>query len=84
MTAAGLAVQHRRAVDRHVLDAVDLQRGVIGTEVDREAARARRLAADRAIAAHERHGLARLDAEAHGLAVAGSFQKHDDPPWRAT
>src|SRR5690606_1041418 len=52
------------------------QRAPPRAEVDRVAAGTRGLAADRAIAPHERHRRRRFDREAHGLAVAGSFELH--------
>src|SRR3546814_18024655 len=54
--------------------AAHLQGGVVARKVDGIAAAPRRLAADRAVATHERHRGAREDGEANGAAVTGSFE----------
>src|SRR5690606_20286312 len=69
--------------------AFDAEAGVIGAQVDGVAATARRLAADRAIAAHERIGLMRFNAEAHRAAMTGTLEFHRVPSstygfWRAS
>ena len=65
-----------RVIAAEVLLAAHLQRRRGAAEVDRVAAAARRLAADRAVAVHERHGAVRFEAEAHGAAMAGAFEVH--------
>src|SRR5215510_6931812 len=69
-------VAHARAVDGNVLSAGDLERPVVAGEIDAVSARAGRLAADRAIAAHVRIRVRRLQAELDGAAVAGAFEFH--------
>ncbi len=60
-----LRVLDSGAVDADVLLALDLQGGVVASNVDGVAASPRCLAADRAIATHERVGMAAFDAEAY-------------------
>ena len=75
--ALGIALVVQDGVEgADVLRALDLQARRLGAEVDGEAAAAGGLAADRAVAEHEGIGVRRLHAEAHGAAVAGSFEVH--------
>src|SRR5690349_6817371 len=67
----------QRVVAAEMALAADLQRRRVGAEVDGVAAAAGGLAADRAVAVHERHRAHRLDGEADGAAVAGPFEMHD-------
>ena len=62
LALAAPAVAEPGAVDAEVFAPADLERRKHAAEVDREAAAARGLAADRAVAAHERHRLVRLHA----------------------
>ena len=63
-------------VDGDVLFVLNLQGVGERPEVDRVATTTCRLAADAAVAVHERVGLRRLDAEPDGLAVAATFEQH--------
>src|SRR5262245_13731082 len=69
-------VFHFRAIDLQRLFAGDLHRLEIAAEIDRIPAAALRLAADAAIAALIRVGMARAQAEAHGAAMARTFEQH--------
>ena len=69
-------VVHDRVVGADMRLALDLQGLGRRPEVDREAAGAGGLAADRAVAEAEGIGVRRLDAEPHGAAVAGSLEVH--------
>ena len=69
----------QRVIAAEVLLAAHLERVGGGAEVDRVAAAAGGLAADRAMAVHERHRAVRFEAEANGAAMAGAFEVHG---WR--
>ena len=86
-TAAGLRPRralarfaHHRVVDADVLAAAHRQAVGCSAEVDRITAAARRLAADRAVTMHERHGAVRFDAERHRAAMARAFEMHGGEP----
>jgi len=67
---------HHRVIAAEVLLAAHLHRLGTGAEVDGIAAAARGLAADRAVAVHERHRARRFDRERDGTAMAGPFEMH--------
>src|SRR6185295_11691946 len=76
MCAGTIIVRQLRAVDAQSALALYLHGPCRGAEIDGVATGARRLPADRAIAAHERHWLRRLDRELDCAAVAGAFEMH--------
>ncbi|MNR14305.1 hypothetical protein D3C85_1307750 [compost metagenome] len=65
-----------RMVNRDVFAPANLEAGGIATEVDRIAATALGLAADRAVAALVRVGVGAGQAERHCAAMAGTFELH--------
>jgi len=67
-----------RPIDAEMFTPIDLERAIVATQIDGEAAATCRLAADRAIAAHERIGLCGFEREPHGLTVTGTFELHRD------
>src|SRR5215208_3273140 len=68
------AIVELRVVDAEVIFALDLQGAGERPEVYGVAATSRRLAADRAVAAHKRVGLRRLNAESDRSAMAATFE----------
>src|SRR5262249_20240711 len=77
------AAVHARAVVGEVLASGDLQALRRAHEVDRVAAAARRLVADRAVAEVERVGRVALCREAHRAAMAGALELHGCPRVRS-
>ncbi|MNN27163.1 hypothetical protein D3C81_1406900 [compost metagenome] len=65
-----------RMVNRDVFASTNLEAGGIATEVDRIAATALGLAADRAVAALVRVGVGAVQTERHRAAMAGTFELH--------
>src|SRR3546814_18270258 len=63
-----------RLVDGEMLLDAHLQGGVVARKVDGIAAATRRLAADRAVATHERHRGERVAGETERTAVPGTFE----------
>src|SRR5690606_8784707 len=74
--ARTLLASDLRVEDGDILPAFDLQRVGEAHDVDRVAAAAGRLAADRAVAAHVGIGRRRLDGETDRAAMAGALEAH--------
>src|SRR6478735_7760744 len=74
--AAAVIVPDLRVVDAEVLASIDVKRRRARAKIDRAAAAARGLAADRAVAIQIGDRRVRLAAETHGAAVTGTFEMH--------
>ena len=69
-------ILNNRLVDPEIVFAFDREGLVRAAEVDGEAAAARGLSADRAVAEVERVGVRRLQRESDGAAMARTFELH--------